>query len=124
MIKNRDSLECSVVVSSCEALKRTVDRFGKSFEVFESDVEYRNACMYNLIVIGQAIRRISNSVKFGIDEVDWDEFVNISDRLSLGSRSVPQITVWSIVIDKIEILCDFCIGLALGYNEPIRKVVI
>ena len=56
----------------CEDIRRTVNRFGNSFEVFSQDLDYRNSVSMSIMQIGELTGNLSDDFKKQTgSEIPW-----------------------------------------------------
>jgi uncharacterized protein with HEPN domain len=75
---------------------------GYDYELFVSDRKTRDAVVRNLEVIGEAVKKVSRSVKARYPQVEWKSIAGLRDVLIHDYFGVNYREVWAIVSEKIE----------------------
>lgn len=75
-----------------------------SFEEFESDPKTQDAVIRNFEVIGEAARRLPDSMKARYADIEWAKMVAFRNILIHEYFGINLQTVWNAVQEKIPIL--------------------
>ena len=70
IINESDMDNLSAILDYCDRIISIVERFGKSFDHFDQDEDYRDAVLMNVFQIGEATNRLSD-IKTGNRYKDW-----------------------------------------------------
>jgi uncharacterized protein with HEPN domain len=85
---------------SCERVLLYID--GLSFEDFVEDIKTQDAILRNLEIIGEAIKKLSPSLKSKYkDEIPWKEIAGMRDRCIHAYFDVSMEIVWDTVKEDI-----------------------
>lgn len=70
---NRDINVLEHIVKYCDDIESTVNRFGKNFEIFESDTDYKNSISMSTMQIGELTTHLSDDFKKKTSsEIPWN----------------------------------------------------
>lgn len=70
---------------------------GRSFEDFQADEQMRSAVLYQLTVIGEAARRISEDFRTEHPEVPWSRIIGLRNVVVHEYASVGLERVWNVL---------------------------
>ena len=68
---NRDISILRLVVTYCEQIEQTVERFGNSAEIFAADPIYRNAAALCILQIGELVGNLSDGFRDEHPAIPW-----------------------------------------------------
>ncbi len=77
---------------------------GYDYEAFLQDRKTRDAVIRNLEVIGEAVRKLSRSLRARHPQVEWRAIAGFRDRLIHDYFGINYETVWQIIQDKLPSL--------------------
>jgi uncharacterized protein with HEPN domain len=85
---------------------RKIERFtqGTNYAEFERDEKTVDAVLRNFEVIGEAAKKIPDSVRQEYDAVPWSEMAGMRDRLIHGYATIDLEIVWTTVEAEIPTL--------------------
>jgi len=85
---------------------------GYDYESFVSDRKTRDAVVRNLEVVGEAVKKLSRSIKARYPQVEWKSIAGLRDVLIHDYFGVNYVEVWAIVTEKLQPL-----------KEEIEKII-
>ena len=68
---DRDASILEHIVSYCEQIELTVDRFGDSYDTFQTDAIYRNAAALCILQIGELVGKLTEDFRDSHDAIPW-----------------------------------------------------
>jgi uncharacterized protein with HEPN domain len=76
-----------------------IDSFtrGMSFEQFTADEKTVNAVIYNFLIIGEAVKLLSETLTGRYPEIPWRQIAGMRDKLTHAYFSVDYDLVWNTV---------------------------
>lgn len=113
---DRDISILEHIVSYCDQIDMTVERFGDSQEIFLSDPIYRNAAALCILQIGELVGKLSEEFRTIHKGIPWQQIKATRNIVAHGYGSVdPEIT-WEIVQSDIPELKAYCRKVITGAN--------
>lgn len=79
---------------------------GMEEDAFESDRRTRAAVIYELMIIGEATKRVSTEFRASHPEIPWKEMAGMRDVLIHDYRDVDIPNVWTAVTESIPALLE------------------
>ncbi len=73
---------------------------------FRQDEELQSAVIFQLLIIGEATKHLSEELQSSHDEVPWSKMARMRDRLIHGYFDVDVEIVWTTVTRDIPLLLD------------------
>ena len=80
-----------------DAIQRIFDYAYEGKESFFADPKTQDAVVRNLEIIGEATKRISDSLKLGCPETPWKRIAGMRDKLIHDYFGVNLTLVWDVV---------------------------
>lgn len=71
---------------------------------FESDTMRVHSVLYNLMVIGEAVKNIPPDLRSRVPDVEWRDIQRFRDKLVHHYFSIDTSIVWEIVQDDLTVL--------------------
>ena len=99
---DRDASILEHIVSYCEQIELTVDRFGDSYDTFQTDAIYRNAAALCILQIGELVGKLTRKEY----TVTASLFLNGSEE---AYGTVDSEITWEIIKDGIPELKAYCL---------------
>ena len=96
------------MASYCEDIEHAVDRFGRSFEAFKADKDYRNCCAMCILQIGELGGHLSPEFREAHREMPWNEIRGMRNVMAHAYGSISVQTTWEAIEQDIPSLKAFC----------------
>ena len=96
------------VLSYCEQIDETMDRFGRSQDIFMSDKIYRNAVALCILQIGELAGKLSDDFRHEHNKIPWQQIKATRNIVAHSYGSVDPVVTWEIITDDIPALKDYC----------------
>ena len=93
-------LYCDDILDAIEAIRGYVQ--GMGFEELVGDPMRCDAVLYQLVIIGEAVRQIPVPVGERHPEIEWRRVVGMRDVVVHGYHRVELSIVWSIAMHQLE----------------------
>ena len=104
----RDTNVLERIVSYCEQIEETVERFGNDYETFASDRIYRNAAAMCVLQIGELSGKLTDDFRETYPGAPWHQIRGMRNIVAHSYGSVdPEIT-WEILTEDIPKLKEYC----------------
>lgn len=112
------SRDKAIVVDLLKAARLVLQFKGRlSKRAFLRDVKTQSAILHQLLVIGEAVKRLSDSFRAEHDEIPWPAIAGTRDKLIHQYDAVDLDEVWKTVTTDIEPLIIFLERFVLSANE-------
>ena len=96
------------IISYCDQIQQTVERFGDDYALFESDPIYRNAAALCILQIGELVGKLTDDFREQHPAVPWRQIKAMRNIVAHSYGSVdPEIT-WEIITSDIPDLKRYC----------------
>ncbi len=89
---------------ACARIMRHVE--GLSFEGFCADEKTLNAVLYNLVVIGEAVKKLPDSVRDRHGSVEWRKIAGMRDIVVHEYFGIVPEIVWDVACCKVPELLE------------------
>lgn len=103
-ISERDKDNLAAILDCCDRISSIVERFGNSFEKYNTDADYRDAALMNVFQIGEASNRLSDECKEIMDGIPWHELYGTRNVIAHGYVKVKNEIIWNIIKNDIPLL--------------------
>ena len=92
------------ILDAADAIARSLQ--GVSFEEFAGKTEKRDAVLWNLMILGEASRKLPADLIAELAEVPWEQIRGFRNRVIHGYFSLKWPTVWHIATTEVARLRD------------------
>ena len=96
------------IISYCDQIQQTVERFGDDYALFESDPIYRNATAPCILQIGELVGKLTDDFREEHPSVPWRQIKAIRNIVAHSYGSVVPETTWEIITGDIPDLKRYC----------------
>ncbi len=93
MSKHRDDIVLPDITNAAKLIAGFIEGFNKVR--FISDWKTRSAVMYQLTVIGEAVKRLSSEFRIAHSEIPWSDIAGMRDHLIHAYDLVDWDEVWA-----------------------------
>ena len=105
---NRDVFLLESIIDFCNRINKSIIEHGGSFEVFEGDLDFQDACNMRIIQIGENVSSLSDGFKLAHPEIPWKNIVGTRNILVHDYGIMSNQKVWNTLKNDIPNLRDFC----------------
>lgn len=105
---DRDISIIEHIISYCEQIEQTVDRFGNDYAVFAGDPIYRNAAALCILQIGELVGKLSEEFRANHPSIPWRQIKAMRNIVAHNYGTVDPETTWEIIQDDIPDLKVYC----------------
>lgn len=109
---DRDRSILEHILSYCQQIEQTVERFGNDPAIFAADSIYRNAAALCILQIGELVGKLTEEFKAQHPAIPWRQIKAMRNIVAHSYGTVdPEIT-WEIISEDIPDLKRYCLALA------------
>lgn len=111
-----EELYLSDIVSACRRANRFAGETTR--QDFEASKMHQSAVLYNLMIIGEAVSRISDGLKVKYPEIDWQSLSGFRNIIVHTYFSLDLEIVWkSATVDALKLIEQIQSVLAIEYPD-------
>ena len=93
------------IIDMLHVMRRIVAEIdGVSFPDYLSDSRLQRSCLYDLMVLGEASRNLSDEFKDKYDQIPWHQMTGLRNRLIHEYFNVNHAIVWEVFTAEIPAL--------------------
>jgi uncharacterized protein with HEPN domain len=108
-MRNTDVQRIVHIKKYCDAIKKTIERFGNSFEIFDADDDYYNAVSMRIYQIGELSIGLTDDFKAGAGKrIEWHKIRGMRNIFAHSYHTMSKQAIWQTAIENIPFLLDFC----------------
>jgi uncharacterized protein with HEPN domain len=100
----RDDVVIQDIVNAAQLVVDFVKGFDK--ETFIYDWKTRSAVLYQLMVVGEAVKRLSKEFRADYPQIPWTLIAGMRDNLIHGYDLIDWDEVWKTSIEDVPVLLD------------------
>ena len=105
---NRDHSILEHIISYCDQIEQTIDRFGNDYAVFQTDPIYRNAAALCILQIGELVGKLSEEFRNEYPSIPWRQIKAMRNIVAHSYGTVDAETTWEVITADIPDLKEFC----------------
>jgi uncharacterized protein with HEPN domain len=111
-MQNNEYGYISHIKKHCVRVKKSIERFGDSIDVFEIDDDYFDSILMKIQQIGELIKGLTNEypnfISDHANEHNWKQAIRLRDRTAHGYATLNKGIIWATATNDIPALLDFC----------------
>lgn len=107
-VAERDAEILKHIIAYCNDIEDATARFGDSLEAFQADKDYRNACVFCILQIGELSNHLSEGFKQSNKGMPWREIYGMRNIAAHHYGSMSIETVWGTIKEDIPALKEYC----------------
>lgn len=92
----------------CNRIDSNIDRMNGSFEVFNSDTLFQDACCMCVVQIGELSAQLSESVRSQYSHIPWRIIKDTRNYYVHAYGSIDLPAVWDTLINDIPVVKQSC----------------
>lgn len=105
---NRDRSILEHIISYCEQIEATIDRFGNSYAVFSDDPIYRNAAALCILQIGELVGKLTEDFRASHPGVPWRQIKAMRNIVAHSYGTIDPEVTWEVMTEDIPALKSYC----------------
>jgi len=114
---DRDFSILEHIVSYCDQIALTVERFGNSYSLFAADPIYRNAAALCILQIGELVGKLTDEFRDAHPAVPWRQIKAMRNIVAHSYGTVDPETTWEIIAEDIPDLKRYCMMILNSKEE-------
>ena len=108
----RDLQRITQIKDYCVEINKTIERYGNSFAVFSSDIDYQKSVSFSILQIGELSGKLSEEFKNETCELmPWTAIKGMRNLFAHNYGSMSLDIIWKTAIKDIPNLLEFCNGI-------------
>ena len=93
----------------CVEIEKTIERYGKSFEVFNQDADYQRSVSFSIMQIGELSSKLTVEYRNATaSRIQWGPVKGMRNLVAHDYANVSQDIIWETAITDIPVLKAFC----------------
>lgn len=108
-MQSPDLQRISHIRDYCVEIANTIERYGKSFEVFSDDFDYQKSVSFSILQIGELSGKLSEEFRAETSHlVPWASIKGMRNLFAHNYGSMGRDVIWKTANEDIPALLDFC----------------
>ncbi|MDD2402341.1 MAG: DUF86 domain-containing protein [Clostridia bacterium] len=96
------------IISYCNDISETIQRFGKDYTVFTRDSVYKNATALCVLQIGELTTHLTDEFKKSYTEIPWTQMKALRNVVAHNYGKIDDESLWETITNDIPKLKDYC----------------
>lgn len=93
----------------CVEIEKTIERYGRSFEVFNQDADYQRSVSFSIMQIGELSGKLTAEYRSATaNRIQWGPVKGMRNLVAHDYANVSQDIIWETAITDIPVLKAFC----------------
>lgn len=93
----------------CEAIAQTIERYGRSFEVYAEDADYQRSVSFSILQIGELSGGLSAEFRQNTaNRIQWGPMKAMRNLVAHNYGKMDQAVIWETATVDIPALLQFC----------------
>ncbi|MBO4914377.1 MAG: DUF86 domain-containing protein [Oscillospiraceae bacterium] len=93
----------------CVEIEKTIERYGKTFEVFNQDADYQRSVSFSIMQIGELSSKLTEEYRSATaSRIQWGPVKGMRNLVAHDYANVSQDIIWETAITDIPVLKAFC----------------
>lgn len=93
----------------CVEIQKTIDRYGNSFEIFNTDADYQRSISFSILQIGELSGGLSAEYrKETANRVQWGPIKGMRNLVAHNYGNMSREIIWETATVDIPVLESFC----------------
>ncbi len=97
------------IISYCEKISSSIDRFGEGMDIFVNDIDYRASVSMHILQIGELSKRLSDEyISQTVNKMNWYAIRGMRNMFAHDYGSMDLDRIWATAVEDIPALKLFC----------------
>lgn len=106
MLNTKDTGLLYQIIDKCDRVNKKVYEINK--DIFERDYDLQDIIAFNLMQIGELVKRLSNEFRKEYNKVSWSEIAGMRDKLVHHYDKLNLKVVWDTAFNDCPKLQAYC----------------
>ncbi len=108
-MQSLDRQRLSHMLDYCVEIEKTINRYGKSFEIFSEDADYQRSVSFCILQIGELSGGLSPEFRSETsDLMQWSAMKGMRNLVAHNYGSMSRAIIWETAVNDIPTLREFC----------------
>lgn len=108
-MKQADIQRLQHICEYCTQIRNTIHRFGKSFEIFDTDPDYQQSISFSILQIGELVGNLSEEYRISTTKsIQWGPIKGMRNMVAHGYGKMNRSIIWETAVNDIPVLQQFC----------------
>lgn len=108
-MKSPDLQRIEHIRDYCREIEKTIERYGRSFDIFDSDGDYQRSIAFSILQIGELSGGLSEEYrKTTSHRVQWGPMKGMRNLVAHSYGSMSREIIWETATVDIPTLLAFC----------------
>ena len=105
----RDQERLFKIKEYCEEIRATIQRYGASFEIFQTDHDYQRSISFSILQIGELVGGLTDEYRNRTkSHIMWHQIKGMRNIVVHDYGSVKLKIIWDVATINIPELSQFC----------------
>ena len=95
------------IVEHCKRIEGKSNNLSK--EEFDNLIDVKEIIAFNLLQIGELVKRLSEELITNYTDVSWSSIARMRDRIVHRYDSIDYNRIWLVVTEDVKALEDYCL---------------
>jgi len=110
-MEQRDNIILQKIVSYCKRIAENLDRYDRSYEAFQKDFMFQDACCMCVVQIGELVGQLSEDAKERNKQIPWRVIKDTRNFYVHAYGAIDVASVWETLNEDIPALCEACMAM-------------
>ncbi len=93
----------------CEEIRKTIDRYGNDFDIFDTDADYQRSISFSILQIGELSGGLSQTYReTTANRIQWGPIKGMRNMVAHSYGSMSRSIIWETATVDVPVLRQFC----------------
>ena len=122
MQANRNVEVLRHIVGYCQEIEKTMERFGKKYELFSEDSVYQNAVALCVLQIGELTTHFTEDFKDTYNGMPWNQIKALRNVVAHNYGKIDKEILWETIMNDIPALKEYCEKIMEQFMKGIEEL--
>jgi len=110
------------IISYCNEISETIQRFGEDYAVFVRDSVYKNATALCVLQIGELTTHLTNDFKQTYTGIPWTQIKALRNVVAHNYGRIDEESLWETITGDIPKLKDYCVSIIQQFEILTQEI--